>query len=282
MEREAAKGRGDCQQAVRHGWWHHRVRPKNRGSPPARWGSLDFIRVACLLSSSSSCQPRALDLSGYCRTSTASARSQWALPDLNTSSSRSQWALLDLNRELQISVGTAGPNPRAPDLSASRQGHTWPVPQGPCRSSINERESTTTSSSRLDLQGTSRALEIERRRKRLGSVEGCCQESGRYIGKAHNHSASVSHGTARFRSSLNSVYSRFMHIANMQPKFYIGPASKHVLDREARKFYKWRPTSLSENDNLFAWTPIPLFVRRGDGPHTGVATSPDPRKGLLR
>ena len=47
---------------------------------------------------------------GICRTSTAS--------------SRSQWALLDLNRELQIAVGTAGPQPRLP----GRSGH--------CRTSI--------------------------------------------------------------------------------------------------------------------------------------------------
>ena len=76
-------------------------------------------------------------VSGHCRTSTASSRSQWALPDPNcklqisvatagsqprapdlsgrcrtsTVSSRSQWALPDLNRELQISVGAAGPQP---------------------------------------------------------------------------------------------------------------------------------------------------------------------------
>ena len=67
---------------------------------------------------------------------TANSRSQWALPgpassrsptstarlpDLNrevrSQRSRSHCALLDLNRELQISVGTAGPQPRAPDLS---------------------------------------------------------------------------------------------------------------------------------------------------------------------
>ena len=39
--------------------------------------------------------PRSPDPSGHCRTSTASSRSQ----------------LPDLNRELQISVGTAGPQP---------------------------------------------------------------------------------------------------------------------------------------------------------------------------
>ena len=48
-------------------------------------------------------QARAPDLSGHCRTSTASAGSHWALPDIN--------------RERRISVGTAGPQPRAPDLS---------------------------------------------------------------------------------------------------------------------------------------------------------------------
>ena len=89
--------------------------------------------------------PRSPGPSVHCRTSTATSRSQWALPDLNrdfqvavgtagpqprlpgrsghcqtsTASSRSQWALPDLNRELQIAVGTAGPQPRLPD----RSGH---------------------------------------------------------------------------------------------------------------------------------------------------------------
>ena len=44
-------------------------------------------------------------LKAYERTSTASASSQWALPDLN--------------RDFQIAVGTAGPQPRLPD----RSGH---------------------------------------------------------------------------------------------------------------------------------------------------------------
>ena len=126
-------------------------------SPPARWGLLDFIRAVLLLlrlrilssiSSASSSPPphppplsppppppRSPDPSGHSRTSTASARSQWALPDLHrelkipvgtagpqprlpgrsghcrtsTATSRSQWALPDLNQELQIPVGTAGP-----------------------------------------------------------------------------------------------------------------------------------------------------------------------------
>jgi len=69
-------------------------------------------------------QQRVADRSGHCRTSTATSRSQWALPDLNRElqipvSSRSQWALPDLNRDFQIAVGTAGPQSRLPD----RSGH---------------------------------------------------------------------------------------------------------------------------------------------------------------
>eukprot|EP00435_Cladocopium_sp_Y103_P061067 s303_g22.t1 len=81
-----------------------------------------------------SCSSPAPDRSGHCRTSSASSRSQWALPDPNrelqiavgtaglhvptpdlsehcrtsSASSRSQWALPDFIRELQIPVGTAG------------------------------------------------------------------------------------------------------------------------------------------------------------------------------
>ena len=78
-------------------------------SPPARWGLLDFIRAVLLLRLLTRClllavqipvgtagpPPRAPDPSVHCRTSTASCRSQWALPDLN--------------RDFQVAVGTAGP-----------------------------------------------------------------------------------------------------------------------------------------------------------------------------
>ena len=53
----------------------------------------------------------------------------------STASSRSQWALPDLNRELQISVCTAGPQPRAPDLSGHCRTSTassrsqWALPE---------------------------------------------------------------------------------------------------------------------------------------------------------
>ena len=64
---------------------------------------------------------RAPDLSGQCRTSTASSRSQCALPDLNCKLQK--WAAPDLNHEPQISVGTAGLQPRGPaDLWRSRLG----------------------------------------------------------------------------------------------------------------------------------------------------------------
>ena len=53
-------------------------------------------------------QLRTPDLSGHCRTSTASPRSQRALPDLDLSGH---------SRTLQISVGIAGSQPRAPNFS---------------------------------------------------------------------------------------------------------------------------------------------------------------------
>ena len=49
--------------------------------------------------------PRSPDPSGHSRTSTASSRSQWALPDLH--------------RDFQVAVGTAEPQPRLP----GRSGH---------------------------------------------------------------------------------------------------------------------------------------------------------------
>ena len=77
--------------------------------------------------------PRGPDPSGHSRTSTASSRSQWALPDLH--------------RELQIPVGSAGPQPRVADRSGHCRTSTatsrsqWalppraPDPSGHCRTS---------------------------------------------------------------------------------------------------------------------------------------------------
>ena len=66
---------------------------------------------------------RASDPSGHCRTSTASCRSQWALPDLN--------------RDFQVAVGTAGPQPRA-QIPVGTAGPQPRVPDtsGYCRTLI--------------------------------------------------------------------------------------------------------------------------------------------------
>ena len=57
----------------------------------------------------------------FASSSYSSCSSSSSTPPSTTTSSRSQWALPDLNRERQISVGTAGPQLRPPDLS----GHCW-------------------------------------------------------------------------------------------------------------------------------------------------------------
>ena len=74
-----------------------------------------------------------------------------------------------------------------------------------------------------------------------------------------------------------AVYIRFTHIQNMQPKFYIGSASHHVLHRERSRFRKYSQLTndrlaqaelslrlWQDHGNLFAWSPIPLFTRRND------------------
>ena len=77
-------------------------------SPPARWGLLDFIRAVLLLRLLTRRLLPAVQIpGGRSRTSTASSRSQWALPDLHR------------EHDFQIAVGTAGPQPRLPD----RSGH---------------------------------------------------------------------------------------------------------------------------------------------------------------
>ena len=85
-----------------------RPRPPLPPLPPASsswWALPDLI---CQLKIAVICQPQ--DRSGHCRTSSARFRSQCATPDLN--------------RELQIAVGTAGPQPRVPDRSGQRRTAT--------------------------------------------------------------------------------------------------------------------------------------------------------------
>ena len=80
---------------------------------PERPYYIHILKLLFLNSSSSSCfpalsrlgpQPRAPDLSGHCRTSTASARFQ---SPTAASRQESQWAMPDPNCDRQISVGTA-------------------------------------------------------------------------------------------------------------------------------------------------------------------------------
>ena len=76
------------------------------------------------------------------------------------------------------------------------------------------------------------------------------------------------------------VYIRSMHIINMQPKFYIGSAMHHTLDREHSRSKKFstqqRQASYASSSRtsssilegaqqpLYVWAPIPLFVGRAD------------------
>ena len=105
-----------------------------------------------------------------------------------------------------------------------------------------------------------------------------------------------------------SVYLRFTHIMNMQPKFYIGSAMHHTLDREysrSRKFCQLTNDRLAqaelalrywkEHDNLYIWAPIPIFTECADyrcfgtiqewQPHLNypfICQFFHPRKGILK
>ena len=115
-------------------------------SPPARWGLLDFMSVACsssphLLSSSSSSsssncdprstvfsvgpQPRPSTPSVPCRTSTTTIHAQCSLPDLNHDHP-AQCSLPDLNHDHPRPVFPAGPQPRVS------------TPSVPCRTSCRK------------------------------------------------------------------------------------------------------------------------------------------------
>ena len=74
-----------------------------------------------------------------------------------------------------------------------------------------------------------------------------------------------------------SVYIRFTHIQNLQPKFYVGSAMHHTLDREysrSRKYLQLTNERLvqaelalrywQEHDNLYIWAPIPIYTDRVD------------------
>ena len=70
-----------------------------------------------------------------------------------------------------------------------------------------------------------------------------------------------------------AVYIRFSHIANFQPKFYIGSTSSTVLDREHTRFRKFiqvqqNKFGLAEValrfwnrfDNFWMWSILPMFT----------------------
>ena len=74
-----------------------------------------------------------------------------------------------------------------------------------------------------------------------------------------------------------TVYPRFTHIHNLQPKLYIGPASHHVLHREHSRIRKYPQLSnerlvqaelalrfWQDHGNFDARPPIPLFTERND------------------
>ena len=74
-----------------------------------------------------------------------------------------------------------------------------------------------------------------------------------------------------------SVYIRFTHVPNLQPKFYVGSAMHHTLDREysrSRKYLQLTKDRLvhaelalcywREHDNLYIWAPIPIYTERSD------------------
>ena len=105
--------------------------------------STNFIRVTSLLPSlqisvaTAGPQLRAPDISGHCRTPTASSRSQWPLPDFN----RIQPRAPDISGHCRTSTASSrsqrplpGPQLRAPDLSGHCRTSTasarsqWPLP----------------------------------------------------------------------------------------------------------------------------------------------------------
>jgi len=70
-----------------------------------------------------------------------------------------------------------------------------------------------------------------------------------------------------------AVYLRFSHVSNFQPKFYIGPTSSHILDREhsrVREFLQVQQNKFvladktlrfwNKYDNFWMWSIFPLFT----------------------
>ena len=103
-------------------------------------------------------------------------------------------------------------------------------------------------------------------------LEGCTDLTYLWGSTLHTHSL-----FSRPFFQSQSVYLRFTHITNMQPKFYMGSAIHHTLDREcsrSRKYLQLTNERLvqaelalrywREHDNLYIWAPIPIYTERAD------------------
>ena len=99
-------------------------------------------------------------------------------------------------------------------------------------------------------------------------LEGCTDLTHLWGSTLHTHNL-----FSRPFFQSQSVYMRFTHIVNMQPKFYIVSAMHHILltgstvvqltnerlvQAELALRY-WR-----EHDNLYIWAPIPIYTERAD------------------
>ena len=103
-------------------------------------------------------------------------------------------------------------------------------------------------------------------------LEGCTDLTHLWGNALHSHNL-----FSRPFFQPQSVYIRFTHIVNLQPKFYLGSAMHSTLDREysrSRKYLQLTHERLvqaelalrywQEHDNLYVWAPIPVYTNRAD------------------
>ena len=75
----------------------------------------------------------------------------------------------------------------------------------------------------------------------------------------------------------NAVYVRFSHIANFQPKFYVGSTSSFVLDREHSRYRKFLQVQQNKfvlaevalrfwcrYDNFWMWSILPIYTKKSN------------------
>ena len=103
-------------------------------------------------------------------------------------------------------------------------------------------------------------------------LEGCTDLTHLWGNTLHSHNL-----FSRPFFQPQSVYIRFTHIANLQPKFYVGSVMHSTLDREysrSRKYLQLINERLvqaevalrywQDHDNLYMWAPIPVYTNRTD------------------